>query len=66
MDLKRHRMGLILIGLIWLRMRTSGGAVVNTVMNFRGFHKMLGNSSVAVQLAVSQEGLSSMELLQFS
>jgi hypothetical protein len=28
-----------------------------------GFHKMLGNSSVAAQLAASQEGLSSMELV---
>jgi hypothetical protein len=28
---------------------------VNTVMNF-GFHKILGNSCVAAQLAVPQEG----------
>jgi hypothetical protein len=28
-----------------------------------GFHKMLGNSWVAVQLAASQEGLSSMQLV---
>jgi predicted nucleotidyltransferase len=34
-------------------------AVVNTVMNF-GFHKMLGSSCVAAQLASCQEGLSSM------
>jgi hypothetical protein len=33
-------------------------ALVNTVMNF-GFHKMLGSSRVAAQLAASQEGLSS-------
>jgi hypothetical protein len=37
-------------------------ALVNTVMNF-GFHKMLGNSSVAERLAASQEELSSMELV---
>jgi hypothetical protein len=37
-------------------------AVVNTVMTF-GFHKMLGNSLVAAQLAASQDGLSCMELV---
>jgi hypothetical protein len=31
--------------------------------NIFGFHKMLGSSRVAVQLAASQEGLSSMKLL---
>jgi hypothetical protein len=34
-------------------------ALVNAVMNHR-FHKMLGSSCVAAQLAASQEGLSSM------
>jgi hypothetical protein len=34
-------------------------ALVNTVINLR-FHKMLGSSSVAAQLAASQEGLSPM------
>jgi hypothetical protein len=38
-------------------------ALVNTVMNLRGFHKMLGSSWVAVQLSASQEGISSMELV---
>jgi hypothetical protein len=33
-------------------------AYVNAVMN-SGFHKMLGSSRVAAQLAASQEGLSS-------
>jgi hypothetical protein len=37
---------------------------VNTVMNL-GFHKMLGNSCVAAQLAVSQEGLTSMESVSY-
>jgi hypothetical protein len=32
------------------------------VMNF-GFHKMLESSSVAAQLAASEEGLSSMKLV---
>jgi hypothetical protein len=34
-------------------------ALVNAVMNF-GFHKTLGSSSVAAQLAASQEELGSM------
>jgi hypothetical protein len=34
---------------------------VNTVKNFR-FHKMLRSSCVAAQLAVAQEGFSSMKL----
>jgi hypothetical protein len=42
-------------------------ALVNTVRNLRihsfGFHKMLGNSLVVAELAASQEGLSSMELV---
>jgi hypothetical protein len=39
------------IGLICLRIGTGGTS---------GFHKMLGSSRVAAQLAASQEGLSSM------
>jgi hypothetical protein len=39
-------------------------ALVNTVMNF-GFHKMLGSSQVAAQLAASQEGLSYMKLVGY-
>jgi hypothetical protein len=31
-----------------------------------GFHKMLGSSCVAAQLAASQEGLSLMKLVSFS
>jgi hypothetical protein len=43
------------IGFISFRIGTSGGgALLNTVMNF-GFHKILENSSVAEQLAASQE-----------
>jgi hypothetical protein len=37
-------------------------ALVNTVMNL-GLYKMFGNSCVAAQLAASQEGLSSIELV---
>jgi hypothetical protein len=40
-------------------------ALVNTVVNF-GFHKFLENYCVAAQLAASQEGLSSMELVTFN
>jgi hypothetical protein len=36
--------------------------LVNTVVNLR-FHKIFGNSSVAEQLAASQEGLCSVELV---
>jgi hypothetical protein len=43
---------MVWIGFIWLRIGTSGGPF--------GFHKMLGSSWVAAQLAASQEGLSSM------
>jgi hypothetical protein len=37
-------------------------ALVNKLWTF-GFHKMLGSSWVAAQLAASQEGLSFMELV---
>jgi hypothetical protein len=37
---------------------------VNLVMNF-GFHKMRGYSLLAEELSASQEGLCSMELVQF-
>jgi hypothetical protein len=49
-------------GLIWLRIETSGWLLWTRQWTF-GFHKMLGNSWVAVQTAASQEGLSSMELV---
>jgi hypothetical protein len=39
-------------------------ALVNTVMKFR-FHKMLGSSCVAAQLAAPQEGLSAMNLVSY-
>jgi hypothetical protein len=47
--------GMVWIGLIWLRIVTSGG-----LLRTSGFHKMLGSSRVAAQLAASREGLSSM------
>jgi hypothetical protein len=47
------------IGLIWLWIETSGGLLWTLKWSF-GFHKMLGSSWVAAQLATSQEGLSSM------
>ena len=37
---------------------------MNSVMNF-GFHKMRGSSLLAEELSASQEGLCSMELVQF-
>jgi hypothetical protein len=47
---------------IWLRIDTSGG-----LLQTLGFHKMLGNSSVAEQLPASPDGLASMEFVsQFS
>jgi hypothetical protein len=46
-------------GLIWLRIGTSGGLLRTRLLTF-GFHKMLGSSGVAAQLATSQEGLSLM------
>jgi hypothetical protein len=46
------------IGLIWLRIGTSGGLLC-TWWWTSGFHKLLGSSWVAAELAVSQ-GLSSM------
>jgi hypothetical protein len=42
-------------GLIWLRIRASGG--------LSGFHKLLRSSLVAVQLATSREALIYMELV---
>jgi hypothetical protein len=47
------------IGLIWLSTGTSGGLLWTRYWTF-GFHKILGISWVAAQLAASQEGLSSM------
>jgi hypothetical protein len=43
---------------LWLRIGTSGGLLWTRWWTF-GFHKMLGSSWVAAQLAASQEGLSS-------
>jgi hypothetical protein len=45
-------------GLMWLRIGTSGGFLWTQYWTF-GFHKMLGSSWVAAQLAAPQEGLSS-------
>jgi hypothetical protein len=44
------------IGLIWVRIGTSGGLLWRRYWTF-GFHKMLRIYRVAAQLAVSQEGL---------
>jgi hypothetical protein len=49
-------------GMDWIDLaqdRDQRRALVNTVMN-SGFHKMLGSSRAAAQLAASQKGLSSM------
>jgi hypothetical protein len=46
-------------GLTWLRIGTSGGLLWTRYWTF-WFHKMLGSSWVAAQLAASQEELSSM------
>jgi hypothetical protein len=50
---------MVWIGSIWLRIGTSGGLLWTRLWTF-GFHKTLGSSWVAAQLAASQEGLSSM------
>jgi hypothetical protein len=49
-------------GWIWLRIGASGGFFWAYHSTF-GFHKMLRNCWVAEELVVSQEGLSSMELV---
>jgi hypothetical protein len=49
---------MVWIGLIWLRIGNSRGLLWTRQWTF-GFHKMLGSSWVAAQLAASQEGLSS-------
>jgi hypothetical protein len=50
---------MVWIGLIWLMILTSGKLLWTRYWT-AGFHKMLGNSSVAAHWAASQEGLSSM------
>jgi hypothetical protein len=45
-----------------VQIRDQWKALMNTVMNPR-VHKMLGNSSIAAQLAVSQEVVISVELV---
>jgi hypothetical protein len=50
---------MIWIGLIWLRIGTSGGLLRKRWWTFV-FHKMLGSFWVAAQLAASEKGLSSM------
>jgi hypothetical protein len=42
--------------------RNQWKVIVNMIMNF-GFHNILGSESVALKLAASQEGLSSMKLV---
>jgi hypothetical protein len=51
--------GMVWTELISLRIGTSGGLLWTRQWTF-GFHKILGSSWVAAQLAASQEGLSSM------
>jgi hypothetical protein len=53
---------MVWIGLIWLRIGTSGGLLWTRCWNF-GFHKMLGSSWVAAQLLAPQEGLGSVSKL---
>jgi hypothetical protein len=53
---------LVWTGLIWFRIGTSGGLLYTRQWTF-GFHKMLGSSWAATQLAASQEGLSSKKLV---
>jgi hypothetical protein len=48
-------------GFIWLKTATFGGLFEHGNEEL-GFHKILGNSSVAERLVVSHEGLSSMDL----
>jgi hypothetical protein len=58
MDLREIGWG----GMNWVDLtqdRDQWRALINTVMHFR-FHKMLGSSRVAAQLAPSQEGPTSM------
>jgi hypothetical protein len=50
--------GMVWIGLIWLRIGTSGGLLWPRYWIF-GFHKMPGSSWVAAQFSDPQEGLSS-------
>jgi hypothetical protein len=51
-------------GFIWLRIGTSGGLLWTRWWIFV-FHKMMGSLWVTVQLAASQEGLSSIKLFMF-
>jgi hypothetical protein len=59
---REREVGVVWTWLIWLRIGNSGGLLWKRKWTFR-FHKMLGSSSVAAQLAASQEGLSSMKLV---
>jgi hypothetical protein len=57
--------GMEWIGLIWLRIGTSGGFLWIRYWTFR-FHKMLGGSWGAAQLAAHQEGLSYLSKYRYS
>jgi hypothetical protein len=63
MDLRETRWG----GMEWIHLaqdRDNWGGSCEHGNEPSDFHKMSGNSSVAEQLATSQEGLSSMELAE--
>jgi hypothetical protein len=53
----------VLTGLIWLRIGTSGGPSWTWYQTFR-FYKMLERSRVPERLEASHNGLNSMELVQ--
>jgi hypothetical protein len=55
--------GMVWTGLVWFRIGTSRGLLRTRIWTF-GFHKILGKSWVAAQLAVSKERLSPMKLVR--
>jgi hypothetical protein len=59
---KSEMLVVVRTGLIWLRIGTSGGLLWTLLWTF-GFHKFLGSSWVAIQLAAYQEGLGSVKLV---
>jgi hypothetical protein len=55
---------MVWFGLIWLGIGSVGGILWTRYWTF-GFHKMLGSSWVAAQLAGTQEGLSSLSVYDY-